>query len=132
MNEYENVVTLTDEDGVEVDFEILDVVPYHGGEYAVLLPVDDASDVVDAVILEVLASGEDDEERICSRAWRTRPFLMQCSACSWNATRTSSTSNNNGMWGAQAPPLGCRSSGRCHLIEEFTSRLRRWRGQRSV
>ncbi len=62
MNEYENVVTLTDEDGVEVDFEILDVVPYHGGEYAVLLPVDDASDVVDAVILEVLASGEDDEE----------------------------------------------------------------------
>lgn len=62
MNEYENVVTLTDEDGVEVDFEILDVVPYNGGEYAVLLPVDDASDVVDAVILEVLASGEDDEE----------------------------------------------------------------------
>ena len=62
MNEYENVVTLTDEDGVEVDFEILDVVPYHGGEYAVLLPVDDASDVGEAVILEVLASGEDDEE----------------------------------------------------------------------
>lgn len=62
MNEYENVVTLTDEDGVEVDFEILDVVPYQGGEYAVLLPVDDASDVVDAVILEVLTSGEDDEE----------------------------------------------------------------------
>lgn len=62
MNEFENVVTLTDEDGVEVDFEILDVVPYEGGEYAVLLPVDDESDVVDAVILEVLASGEEDEE----------------------------------------------------------------------
>ena len=58
MNEFENVVTLTDEDGVEVDFEILDVVPYEGGEYAVLLPVDDESDVVDAVILEVLASCE--------------------------------------------------------------------------
>ena len=27
-----------------------------------LLPVDDESDVVDAVILEVLASGEEDEE----------------------------------------------------------------------
>ena len=62
MNEFENVVTLTDEDGVEVVFEILDVVPYEGGEYAVLLPVDDESDVVDAVILEVLASGEEDEE----------------------------------------------------------------------
>lgn len=58
MNEFENVVTLTDEDGVEVDFEILDVVPYEDGQYAVLLPVDDESDVVDAVILEVLASGE--------------------------------------------------------------------------
>ena len=62
MNEYENVITLTDEDGVEVDFEILDVVPYEGGDYAVLLPVDDASDVVDAVILEVLAADEDGEE----------------------------------------------------------------------
>lgn len=62
MNEYENVITLTDEDGVEVDFEILDVVPYKGGDYAVLLPVDDASDVVDAVILEVLAADEDGEE----------------------------------------------------------------------
>ena len=61
MNEFENVVTLTDEDGVEVDFEILDVVPYEDGQYAVLLPVDDESDVVDAVILEVLASGEEDD-----------------------------------------------------------------------
>ena len=51
MSEYENVVTLTDEDGIEVDFEILDIVPYEGGEYAVLLPVDDESDVVDAEIL---------------------------------------------------------------------------------
>lgn len=62
MNEYENVVTLTDEDGVEIDFEILDIVPYNGSEYAVLLPVDDASDVVDAVILEVLPSAEAAEE----------------------------------------------------------------------
>ena len=62
MNEYENVITLTDEDGVEVDFEILDVVPYEGGDYAVLLPVDDDSDVVDAVSLEVLAAEEDGEE----------------------------------------------------------------------
>lgn len=62
MNEYENVVTLTDEDGVEIDFEILDIVPYNGCEYAVLLPADDASDVVDAAILEVLPSAEDAEE----------------------------------------------------------------------
>ncbi len=62
MNEYENVITLTDMDGVDVDFEILDVIPYDGGEYAVLLPVDDASDSVEAVILEVLSAEEDGEE----------------------------------------------------------------------
>ena len=27
---YENVLTLTDEEGNEVDFEVLDVVPYEG------------------------------------------------------------------------------------------------------
>ena len=62
MNEFENVVNMTEEDGVEVDFAILDVVTYEDGQSAVLLPVDDESDVVDAVILEVLASGEEDEE----------------------------------------------------------------------
>lgn len=62
MNEYENIVTLTDEDGTEVDFEILDIVPYEGGDYAVLLPVDDDSDAVDAVILEVLPAEEEAEE----------------------------------------------------------------------
>lgn len=62
MNEYENIVTLTDMDGTEVDFEILDIVPYEGGDYAVLLPVDDDSDAVDAVILEVLPAEEEAEE----------------------------------------------------------------------
>ena len=59
--EFENVITLTDEDGSDVDFEILDVVPYQGSEYAVLLPVD-YEEAPEAVILEVLPSGEDDEE----------------------------------------------------------------------
>ncbi|MBQ3201070.1 MAG: DUF1292 domain-containing protein [Clostridia bacterium] len=62
MSEYENIVTLTDMDGAEVDFEILDIVPYEGGDYAVLLPVDDDSDVVDAVILEILHAEEENEE----------------------------------------------------------------------
>lgn len=62
MSEYENIVTLTDMDGAEVDFEILDIVPYESGDYAVLLPVDDDSDVVDAVILEILHAEEENEE----------------------------------------------------------------------
>ena len=61
-SEYTNIMTLTAEDGSDVDFEILDIVPYNGSDYAVLLPVDDGSDEPEAVILEVLPSGEDDEE----------------------------------------------------------------------
>jgi len=62
MEEYTNIVTLTDEEGKEIDFEILDIVPLDSAEYAVLLPVDDDSDEPEAVILEVLHAGSDDEE----------------------------------------------------------------------
>ena len=62
MEEYTNVVTLTDEEGNEIEFEILDIVPFEDAEYAVLLPVDDDSEDPEAVILEVLHAGSDDEE----------------------------------------------------------------------
>ena len=62
QEEYTNVITLTDADGSDVDFEVLDMVPYEGSEYAVLLPVDDDSEAVEAVILELLAAEEDGEE----------------------------------------------------------------------
>ena len=55
---YENVVTLTDGEGNDVDFEILDVVPYEGKEYAVLFPLEDESQEPEAVILELLPGGE--------------------------------------------------------------------------
>ncbi len=62
QEEYMNVITLTDADGSDVDFEVLDIVPYKDSEYAVLLPVDDDSDAVEAVILELLEASEDGEE----------------------------------------------------------------------
>ena len=62
QEEYTNVITLTDADGSDVDFEVLDMVPYKDSEYAVLLPVDDDSDTAEAVILELLAAEEDNEE----------------------------------------------------------------------
>lgn len=62
QEEYMNVITLTDADGSDVDFEVLDMVPYKDSEYAVLLPVDDDSDTAEAVILELLAAEEDGEE----------------------------------------------------------------------
>ncbi|MEG1548023.1 MAG: DUF1292 domain-containing protein [Clostridia bacterium] len=62
--EYENIVTMTDEDGNEIDFEILDVVPYDNSEYAVLLPVD-CDEAPEAVILEILSAEDDEDDELC-------------------------------------------------------------------
>lgn len=62
QEEYTNVITLTDSDGSDVDFEVLDIIPYNDHEYAVLLPVDNESDSPEAVILELLEAEEDNEE----------------------------------------------------------------------
>ncbi len=54
----ENYITLTDDDGKEVSFEIIDTVQYDERLFAVLIPFDDNDDEV--VILEILP-GEDPE-----------------------------------------------------------------------
>lgn len=60
----ENIVTLTDAAGNDVDFEILDVVPYHGKEYAVLFPLEEDGGQPEAVILELLPGEADQEEML--------------------------------------------------------------------
>jgi uncharacterized protein YrzB (UPF0473 family) len=55
----ENYITLTDDDGNEVSFEIIGTVEYKEHLYAVLLPFDDEDDEV--VILEVIP-GETPEQ----------------------------------------------------------------------
>ena len=57
--EIENYITLTDDDGNEVSFEMIGTVEYEEHIYAVLLPFDDEDDEV--VILEVIP-GETPEE----------------------------------------------------------------------
>lgn len=47
----ENVIVLTDEGRNEVRFEFLDLIPYRGKEYVVLLPTSDDADEV--VILQL-------------------------------------------------------------------------------
>ena len=49
--ELSNILTLTDENGVDVDFEYLDSVEYQGKEYLVLMPTDEMA--TEIVILEV-------------------------------------------------------------------------------
>ena len=51
MEEEANILSLTDEDGNEVEFELIDSVDYEGKEYLILLPPDD--EAAEVVILEV-------------------------------------------------------------------------------
>ena len=46
-----SILTLTDENGVDTDFEYLDCIEYEGKEYLILLPLDDEENGI--VILEV-------------------------------------------------------------------------------
>ena len=53
------LLTLTDENGVDVDFEYLDSIDYEGKEYIVLLPTDEND--TEVVILEVEPVDEENE-----------------------------------------------------------------------
>ena len=44
--ENQNIVTLIDEEGTEMRFELLDVINYEGTDYAVLIPDDEEADSV--------------------------------------------------------------------------------------
>ncbi|MBP3645207.1 MAG: DUF1292 domain-containing protein [Clostridia bacterium] len=60
--ENDNIIVLTDEDGVDVEFEFCASVEYEGNEYAVLLPTeDDDGEVVILQVMEDENADEDDE-----------------------------------------------------------------------
>ena len=62
MMENENIIVLTDEDGVDVEFEFCASVMYEGNEYVVLLPTDDDDgEVVILQVMEIEGAEEDDE-----------------------------------------------------------------------
>ena len=54
-----NIVVLTDENGVDTEFEFLDVIETEGKEYLVLLPIETA-DNGEVVIFRVVKDGEDE------------------------------------------------------------------------
>ena len=61
LNEEEmNVLTLTDENGVETEFEYLDVIEYQGKEYLFLLPLSEDEEE-SVVILEIEPVDEETE-----------------------------------------------------------------------
>ena len=62
--ELDNIVTLKDEDGNDVNFEFLDLIDYNGEEYVVLLPSDEVEEEEpdEVVILKLEKVPENEEE----------------------------------------------------------------------
>ncbi len=59
MMENDNIIVLTDEDGIDVEFEFCASVEYEGNEYVVLLPTEE--DDGEVVILQVMEDENDPE-----------------------------------------------------------------------
>ena len=60
----DNMITLYDEAGNALEFELLTLVEYEDNEYVVLLPEDDPDDRGEVVILQLEATDEDAEEEV--------------------------------------------------------------------
>ena len=50
--EEQNILTLTDENGVETAFEYLDVIEYKGEEYLILMPAEEDADEIVILLIE--------------------------------------------------------------------------------
>ncbi|MDD4168652.1 MAG: DUF1292 domain-containing protein [Desulfotomaculaceae bacterium] len=80
MAEQEEVITLIDEEGAELDFTVIDIIEVSGSEYAILLPVEEEND--EAIILKIASDDqgnellvdieEDDEWEKVADAWEER------------------------------------------------------------
>ena len=64
--ELDNIIVLNDEEGNEAEFEFLDLIEYEGEEYVVLLPVEEADDAGEVVILRLEDTESEDEESYVS------------------------------------------------------------------
>ena len=60
QEEESNILTLTDENGEEVEFEYLDCIEYNGKEYLVMMPAEEVESG-EIVILEVQPVDEETE-----------------------------------------------------------------------
>ena len=69
QEEDESILTLTDENGVETEFEYLDCIEYEDKEYLVLIPNEE--DAEEIVILEVEPVDEETENYIAVESEET-------------------------------------------------------------
>ena len=62
QEEEESIITLTDENGEDIDFAYLDCIEYAGTEYLVLSPAEEESNEI--VILEIQPVDEENENYV--------------------------------------------------------------------
>lgn len=62
MEEQEGIITLTNENGEEIEYELVYSITYENAEYVVLLPVEDGD--CEAVILAVESDGDEMENYV--------------------------------------------------------------------
>ena len=62
MEEEESILTLTDENGVDMEFEYLDCIQYQGSEYLILMPLEE--EAAEIVILEIQPVDEENENYV--------------------------------------------------------------------
>ncbi len=62
LQEEENIIVLTDENGTDVEFEYLDCIEYGGKEYLALMPAEENANEI--VILEIEPVDEETENYI--------------------------------------------------------------------
>ena len=62
FSEEDSIITLTDGDGREVEFELLDIVDYKDKSYMILLEKDAAPEQEGEVVILEMSETEDDEE----------------------------------------------------------------------
>ena len=57
-DEESSIITLTGDDGEQIDFELLDIINYSGTDYAVLAPADEESENADQVVIFRVEDGD--------------------------------------------------------------------------
>ncbi|MCD7954211.1 MAG: DUF1292 domain-containing protein [Lachnospiraceae bacterium] len=62
LEELDNIITLTDENGNDIQFEFLDLLEYEGEEYVILLPLEDEDADEDGAEVVILRLGEDNPD----------------------------------------------------------------------
>ncbi len=68
LDEEDSIIVLTDEDGNDVSFELIDIIEYEDDNYAIMLPADEADESEAGVVILKITSSDEEEADILEPA----------------------------------------------------------------